>query len=189
MPSVLQVIIASTRPNRVGAPVASWIADVAREHGAFAVELVDLREVALPPMDEPAHPRLRRYEHEHTKAWSATVDRADAFLFVIPEYNFFAPPALVNAIDYLVAEWAYKPAGMVSYGGVSAGLRSAQATKQLLTALKMVPLPEAVSIPFVSQFLEDGRIVANEPMVQGARSMLDELARWEHALRDLRRPA
>jgi hypothetical protein len=37
-----------------------------------------------------------------------------AFAFVIPEYNYFPPIPLVNAIDYLVAEWTYKPAGLVS---------------------------------------------------------------------------
>jgi NAD(P)H-dependent FMN reductase len=36
--------------------------------------------VILAIFDEPAHPRLRRYEHEHTKAWSARVDAADAFV-------------------------------------------------------------------------------------------------------------
>jgi NAD(P)H-dependent FMN reductase len=190
MAPVLQVIVASTRPGRVGLPVGEWITSVAREHGAFAPELVDLKEVALPPLDEPRHPRLQQYEHDHTKAWATSVERADAFLFVIPEYNFFAPPALINALDFVLKEWAYKPAGMVSYGGVSAGLRSAQATKQLLTALKMVPIPEAVSIPFIAKHLgEDGAVEANEPMIQGAHAMLDELARWEGALRELRRGA
>lgn len=185
---LLQVIIGSTRPGRVGKPVGDWIAAYAEHHGAFEVETVDLAVVDLPMMDEPNHPRRHDYQHDHTKAFSETIEQADAFLFVIPEYNFFAPPAVVNAMNYLHTEWAYKPAGMVSYGGVSAGLRSTQALKQLLTALKIVPLPEAVSIPFVQQFIaDDGSIHPNEPMTAGATAMLDELARWESALRDLRR--
>lgn len=184
---LLQVIIASTRPGRVGLPVGTWIAEFAQSASDFEVEIVDLADVNLPNYDEPRHPRLQQYEHEHTKRWSATIERADAFLFVIPEYNFFAPPALVNALDFLFNEWAYKPAGIVSYGGVSAGLRAAQSVKQLMQSLKIVALPEAVSIPFVQQFLtEDRAIAANEPMEQGARAMLAELARWEAALRTLR---
>jgi len=187
---LLQVIIGSTRPGRVGKPVGDWIAGFAEQHGGWEVEIVDLAVVNLPMMDEPNHPRRHDYQHDHTKAFSATIDRADAFLFVIPEYNFFAPPAVVNAMNFLHTEWAYKPAGMVSYGGGSAGLRSTQALKQLLTSLKIVPVPEAVSIPFVQQFLgEDGAIHANEPMTAGAGAMLDELARWEQALRGLRRDA
>jgi NAD(P)H-dependent FMN reductase len=64
----LHVILASTRPGRAGEPIADWFVERAVAHGAFDVELVDLAEVALPFMDEPNHPRLRRYTHEHTKA-------------------------------------------------------------------------------------------------------------------------
>jgi NAD(P)H-dependent FMN reductase len=35
----LQIIIASTRPGRVGLPVAQWVEERARAHGAFDVEL------------------------------------------------------------------------------------------------------------------------------------------------------
>ncbi len=183
----LHVVVASTRPGRVGLPVGEWIYQRAVEHGGFEVEWVDLAEVDLPFYDEPEHPRLQRYQHQHTKAWSARVERADAFVFVTPEYNFGFTAPLKNAIDFLHREWAYKPAGIVSYGGVAAGTRAAQMLKQVLTTLKMTPMVEAVSIPFVKQFLdEDGRIRANETMEQAADAMLDELARWERQLRPLR---
>ena len=70
--------------------------------------LVDLADFNLPVYDEPNHPRLRQYVHDHTKAWSASVEAAAAFVFVTPEYNYFAPPALMNALDYLLHEWSYK---------------------------------------------------------------------------------
>jgi NAD(P)H-dependent FMN reductase len=90
----------------------------------FSIDLVDLKEVNLPLLDEPEHPRLQHYRHDYTKAWSATVQRADAYVFVTPEYNHGAPPVLINALDCVFVEWNYKPAGFVSYGGVSAGTRS-----------------------------------------------------------------
>jgi NAD(P)H-dependent FMN reductase len=183
----LQIIVASTRPGRVGLPVAQWIQEAVERHGGFDVELVDLAEVDLPFMDEPNHPRLQRYEHEHTRRWSATVARADAFLFVTPEYNFGMNAPLKNAIDFLHVEWQYKPVGLVSYGGVSAGTRSAQMIKQVVTTLKMVPLFEAVSIPFVTQFIDDdGKVVPNETMSSSATAMLDELVRVTAAMRPLR---
>src|SRR5580704_17667155 len=122
----LHVVIVSTRPGRAGLPVGRWFVGRAKEHGGFEIMFVDLKEVNLPLLDEPKHPRLRQYEHEHTKAWSAIVDGADAFVFVIPEYNFSVPAPFVNAVDYLSAEWAYKPASFVSYGGMSGGTRSVQ---------------------------------------------------------------
>ncbi|HET8598477.1 MAG TPA: NAD(P)H-dependent oxidoreductase, partial [Castellaniella sp.] len=120
----LQVIICSTRPGRVGPAVARWFHGFARNHGQFDVELVDLADFALPLYDEPVHPRMQQYEHDHTKRWSASVAAADAYIFVTPEYNYSAPPTLVNALDFVYKEWNYKPCGFVSYGGVSGGLRA-----------------------------------------------------------------
>jgi len=186
---LLQIVIASTRPGRVGLPVAEWFHAQATAHAGFQIELVDLAEVNLPFLDEPNHPRLRRYTQEHTKRWSATVERADAFVFVMPEYNYGFNAPLKNAIDYLHYEWQYKPVGLLSYGGVAAGTRAAQMLKQVITTLKMLPLTEAVSIPFVSQFIDDdGVLQPNETMQTAASAMLDELERLERSLRTLRQP-
>lgn len=185
--TTLMVIIASTRPGRIGLPVAEWFQERAQTHGAFEVVVADLAEINLPFMDEPAHPRLRQYTHQHTRDWSERVDAADAFAVVMPEYNYGFNAPLKNAIDYLNMEWQYKPMGFVSYGGVSAGTRAVQMLKQVVTTLKITPLNEAVSIPFVNQFLDaERKIVANEVMESAAFAMLDELQRMTFALQPLR---
>jgi NAD(P)H-dependent FMN reductase len=184
----LHVILASTRPGRAGEPIAEWFVARANAHGAFDVELIDLAEVDLPFMDEPNHPRLRRYTHDHTKAWSARVNAADAFVIVTPEYNYGFTAPLKNAIDFLHFEWQHKPVGFVSYGGVAAGTRAVQMLKQVVTTLKMLPLFEAVSIPFHTQFIDDeDRVSANEVMEQAAAAMLDELVLAEAMLAPRRR--
>jgi NAD(P)H-dependent FMN reductase len=182
----LQIFICSTRPGRVGLPVADWFTSQARIHGAFDIEVVDLAEVNLPFMDEPKHPRLQEYEHEHTKRWSKTVSRADAYAFVTPEYNYGFNAPLKNAIDYLHQEWQHKAFGCVSYGGVAAGTRAVQMLKLVLTSLKMVPLVEGVHIPFVFQHLSDGVLHSNQIMDTAAHVMLSELVRSTHALRPMR---
>lgn len=184
----LNVIICSTRPGRVGKPVGDWFFGAATEHGGFDAELVDLADMNLPVYDEPRHPRLRQYEHGHTKRWAASVASADAFVFVTPEYNFGPPPSLVNALNYVYVEWGYKPAAFVSYGGVSGGMRAVQVAKLTLTTLKMMPIVETVLIPTVPQHLdkETGAFRANEHHVGSAKAMLDELRRWAEALKPLR---
>jgi len=52
----LLIVIASTRPGRVGLPVGRWFEERARAHGRFRVTVVDLAELRLPLMDEPNHP-------------------------------------------------------------------------------------------------------------------------------------
>jgi len=183
----LRIVIASTRPGRVGLPVADWFREAATAHAGFDIEVSDLAELGLPFLDEPNHPRLRRYTKAHTRAWSATVDASDAFVFVMPEYNYGFNAPLKNAIDYLHEEWHWKPVGFVSYGGIAAGTRALQMMKLVVTSLKMVPIFEAVSIPFVATLIDDdGRFQATEVVEKAAVAMLDELVRVEAALRPLR---
>ena len=183
----LHAIICSTRPGRGGPKVADWFIERARAHGKFDVTRVDLAEVNLPMLDEPNHPMRRQYTKEHTKAWSAQVNAADAFVFVTPEYNYGPPPALVNALNYLYHEWSYKPAGFVSYGGVSGGLRSVQMTKQIVTTLKMMAIPEGVTLPLYSKSVTpEGKFEPGATPDDSVVKMLDELAKWSAALRTLR---
>jgi NAD(P)H-dependent FMN reductase len=183
----LAVITVSTREGRVGDTVGKWFEGYARSHGGFdEVELIDLKEVNLPVLNEPKHPVMKDYRFEHTKRWSALVEPADAYAFVTPEYDYFVPGALVNAIDYLSQEWSYKPAGFVGYGGISGGLRSIQAAKPLLTSVKIMPLPESVSFHFVVNNIKDGVLIPERKHEDMARLMLDELVKWAAALKPMR---
>ena len=187
MPLKLQTIICSTRPGRVGPSVGRWFAEFVKGHGKFESVLIDLADFNLPILDEPYHPIMQKYEREHTKAWSASVVAADAYAFVTPEYNYGPTPALVNALDYLYREWNYKPCGFVSYGGMAGGVRGVQASKLQVTAQKMMPMAEGVSIPVVGQFIDDKQVFTpNDPITTAATQMLDELYRWAEALKAMR---
>lgn len=188
MPLKLHTIVCSTRPTRQGPKIAAWFHQVAQAHAGFEAVLVDLADFNLPVFDEPKHPRLRDYAHDHTKAWSASVAAADAFVFVTPEYNYGPPPSFTNAVNYLVHEWAYKPAAFVSYGGASGGLRSVQMEKLLLTSVKVMPIPEGVALPMFNQHLGEDGFKPPELQDKAAVAMLTELARWGEALKGLRAP-
>ena len=56
MASKLHVIVASTRPSRLGPSVARWFEGFARAHGWLDPVLVDLADFDLPVYDEPEHP-------------------------------------------------------------------------------------------------------------------------------------
>lgn len=182
----LKIISSTVRPGRKGIFVTQWIAEKARQNGNFAVEVLDLKEIDLPLMDEAFHPRLRKYEQEHTKRWSAKIDEAEAFIFVTGEYDHNYPAPLRNALEFLYSEWCYKAAGIVSYGGVSAGTRAAKSLCGDLTSFRVVPLVEAVNIPFFSEFIQDGKLVSNEKMEKAADTMLRELLRWTKGMKQIR---
>ncbi|MCL8006620.1 NAD(P)H-dependent oxidoreductase [Gelidibacter japonicus] len=186
----LKIIIGSTRPTRKGPIVADWFLKIAKQHPDFEVELLDLKEIDLPLMDEPNHPRVQKYTKTHTKKWSKTIDSADAFVIVTPEYNFGYPATLKNALDYLSVEWSDKPMGFVSYGGISGGTRAVQELKLPVTALGMMPIPQAVNIPLFTQFINDNDVFeANETLEKSANVMLTKLQNWAKALKNMRENA
>lgn len=183
----LQIIIASTRPGRVGPAIADWFNERAVHHGGFEVDVVDLAEINLPFLDEPEPPMTGRYVQQHTRDWSARVASADAFTFVMPEYNYGFNAALKNAIDFLHHEWQYKPVGFVSYGNTSAGLRAVQMIKQVVTTLQMMPVTTSVALHYIREQLDDeGRLKPSEDRDEDAKDLLDETLRLTTALSTLR---
>ena len=110
---------------------------------------------------------------------------SDVFIFVTSEYDFNYPAPLKNALEYLVHEWGFKAAGIVSYGGVSAGTRAARSLQGDLVSLKIMPLMDAaVHIPFFTQFINDkNEMVGNDKMQDAANKMLTELVRWTKGLK------
>ena len=180
----LKIISSTVRPGRKGPLIAAWVAEKAKQNGNFSVELLDLGEIRLPMMDELHHPRLKKYEHEHTRQWSAKIEEADAFIFVTAEYDYNYPAPLRNAIEYLAHEWAYKAAGIVSYGGVSAGTRAANSLKADLATMSVVPLAMGVNFPMFSQFIsEDNVFEPNEISHKAMQDLLKEILRWTKGLK------
>jgi len=168
--------------------VGRWLIDAITPRAAeLDVELVPvaLGDLQLPFLDEEEHPSSGVYRHDHTRRWSAIADAAQGFIVVTPEYNYGMPATLKNALDYLGAEWAWKPIGFVSYGNTSAGTRSVQHAKQVVTTLRMVPLGATVAIR-ISDSVQEGRLLPDAARDAAGVALVDELTRVAHALRPLR---
>jgi NAD(P)H-dependent FMN reductase len=175
-PPQLQVIVGSTRPGRRGSAVGAWFHGLAVRHTGFRVELVELAEVGLPLLDEPHAAQHGEYVHEHTRRWSESVRSAQAYVFVVPEYNHSYNAATKNALDYLCQEWVGKPVAFVSYGGVAAGARAVHALLPVVSALGMVPLSRSVHIPFIRRAVtRDGVFEPPPGLDENAAGVLEEL--------------
>lgn len=175
----IKIIIGSTRPNRFGPHIANWLMELAAERTDATFELVDLKEVNLPFLDEPKQPSEGNYELEHTKAWAKVIDAADAFVLVHPEYNHGINPALKNAIDFLWAEWHHKPVALAGYGAEAGGARAAEQLRMVAVATKMFPLRTAFTLASYRQFVNDaGEFVPTDVHTNIANGMLDELVFW-----------
>lgn len=183
----LQIIVGSVRQGRGGLSVAEWFEDIARKDRRFGIERVDLAEINLPIMDEPNHPRLQQYTHEHTRAFSRLIQRGDAYVFVTTEYNYALPGALKNALDYLGPEWSGKPMATIGYGGISGAARAVEDLRRVAIGLRMVPLVQGVICPlFAQQRDEEGRFTGNALQTAAAADMLDALADFGAVLKSRR---
>lgn len=183
----IMIIVGSVREGRKGIAVADWVrARLAKEEG-IEIDFADLKEIALPLMDEPNHPRLGKYTKPYTIAWAERVAAADAFILVNPEYNFSYTAPVKNAFDYLSNEWRRKPIGFVAYGGASAGTRSVAALQVVVNALGLVPTQANVQIPFFAQFIDDDDVFhPNEQLEAGLDQQIAELRTLAEALAPLR---
>ncbi|RZS59674.1 NAD(P)H-dependent FMN reductase [Microcella putealis] len=180
----VMIVVGSVRPGRIGLPIAEWVRSRVEEAG-HDVDFADLKELALPFLDEPSHPIKRDYQHAHTRVWSARVDAADALIFVTPEYNHSYSPALKNAIDYLYTEWQAKPVGFVSYGGQAGGLRGVNSIEPVLSSVGLVKVPTEVALSGAAKQVQDGAFAADERQANGLDALIAQVVAYGEALRPL----
>ena len=116
----LTIIIGSTRPGRVGPTVAHWVDQFARDHGKFQSS----SSIWLTSPCRFSTNRLTRgYSNTNTNIRDAECARGIVRCLRVRDarIRLFPPATLVNAIQFLMKEWAEKPAAIVSYGGISGG--------------------------------------------------------------------
>jgi NAD(P)H-dependent FMN reductase len=189
-PPHLQIIVGSTRPGRRGTAVGTWLHRLASGQLPCSTELVELAELGLPLLDEPLPAQRGRYEQPHTKRWSELASRADAYVWVVPEYNHSFNAATKNALDFLAREWAGKPVAFVGYGGVSAGARAVQALVPVAVALGMRPLSRSVNIPGIRTAVGPDGVFRPEPgLDENAQSVLAELVSAVQPVQPVTAPA
>jgi NAD(P)H-dependent FMN reductase len=175
-PLQLAVIIGSTREGRVGDRIGRWFAEEASRRTDIEVTVLDLAAYDFPA----------RYAAEATAdvaAFTAAVDRADAFVVVTPEYNHSFPASLKQAIDYVYDEWQAKPVGVVSYGCNSYCAHAVDQLRTVFAALHAVTMRDGIALDVLdcdAVHLDDGRYT---PAIT---ALLDQLCWWGRALRDAR---
>ena len=183
LPLHLALVLGSTREGRLADTLATWLLSELRDDRRFELDLVDLRHAGLSWGwgHTPAPPP------EGVRPFPERIGRADAFLFVLPEYNHSFPAPLKVALDSVRREWQAKPAAIVSYGGVSGGLRAVEQLRLVLAELHVVSIRDGVSFHRAStQFDAEGKPRDAEGIRAALQTSLRQLAWWAQALRAAR---
>ncbi|SFI96688.1 NADPH-dependent FMN reductase [Amycolatopsis sacchari] len=191
MTNKLVIILGSVREGRFGPVVGSWLAEQARAHGGFEVEVVDLADVELPLALPAAPPKLAGAEYPRPAgmaALTAALESADAFLVVTPEYNHSYPASLKAAIDWHFTQWTAKPVAFASYGGLAGGRHAVLHLENVLTELHAVTIRDGLVFPNYFHTWQDGQPLDADAPTR-AKVVLDQLAWWADALRVAREKA
>jgi len=132
-PIFAPVILGTSRQGRMSEHAAGFVADHVAKRADIRTELIDIRNIRLPIDDAGEAIKDSRF--------SATVNEADALIFVVPEYNHSFPGLLKHVLDTNLKEYIHKAAGVC---GVSAGpfggARMIQSFLPVLRELGMVTI-------------------------------------------------
>lgn len=181
----IAIILGSTRPNRNGEAVARWVLQQANKRKDATFELIDLRQMKLPLLNEPIPPSQGRYTHTHTKRWSKIIADFDAYVLVTPEYNHGTSAVLKNALDTVYLEWNDKVAGFVGYGSVG-GARAVEHLRLVMAELQVATVRAQVGFTLDADF-KDMKVFKPKPQrTKELKVMLDQVIRWGGAFRAMR---
>lgn len=182
----IALIIGSTRPTRFADKPTQWMLKQAHARDDMEVELVDLRDYALPFFAEKASNLWMPSEDPAAIRWQQTIARFDGYIFVVAEYNRSITGALKNALDQAYVEWNRKPFTAIGYGGLGAA-RAIEHLRLIGIELQMVPTRSAVHIGG-GDFMAVSPMGTNKPiedieanLLPAAKAALDDLVWWAKA--------
>jgi len=177
MARYVAVVVGSLRKGSFNRMTAQALMELAPD--TLKLEIEEIRELPLYDQDLDASPPAEWV------AFKERIARADAVLFITPEYNRSVPGVLKNAIDvasrpYGQSAWNGKPAGVISVSpGAIGGFGANHHLRQSLVFLNMPAMqqPEAYIGNCASLFDENGKLT-NEGTRKFLKGFLHAFAAW-----------
>jgi chromate reductase len=171
------VFVGSLRIDSINRKVANALAQLAPS--SLKLELVEIGELPLYNQDA---------EHDPPQAWTklrGRIRKADAVLFVTPEYNRSVPAPLKNAVDvgsrpYGQSAWNGKPGAVVSASpGVIGAFGANHHLRQSLVFLNVPAMqqPEAY-IGGADKLFDAGGKLVNEEARKFFQQFMQAFAEW-----------
>lgn len=178
------VFYGSYRRDRQGIRLADYCVRQLKERGA-EVELIDAQAVDLPMLDRMYKEYPKGEAPEALETLAGKIRSADAFLFVVGEYNWSVQPGLKNLTDHFLEEWFWRPAAIASYSaGRFAGVRAALAWRDILGEMGMVVVSSTIAVGPMKDTLDEDA----QPTGDGGKALekqfprfADDLAWWTAA--------
>jgi NAD(P)H-dependent FMN reductase len=170
----IPVVLGSAREGRESEKVAHYIVSVLSERDDVSTELVDVRDHVKDAITLPAWAEVGA-DSKHT-AWKEIIEKSNALMLIVPEYNHGYPGELKLLLDSLGPHYKGLVVGLVGVSsGTLGGARVIEHIKPVLIELYMTPIKESIMIPHVKNaFDEDGNI-KEESTTEYVNKIMDEI--------------
>lgn len=170
------IIPGSVRPNSINHVVIPYVEKELAAHSDVEVTVASLDDIRLPFYDAPTPPSAEGFEatDDKVKAWTEKVGAADAYVFVVPEYNHSMSAIQKNAIDWVFKEWNGKKAAVVTYNWYD-DKHAVDTLRAVLPIVKLEMVEPIAGLKFGADLMPDGSILDEAAMVAKIHAAIEAL--------------
>ena len=171
----ITIVSGTKRLGRKTPKVGAYLEKLFKEHPEVQeVNLLDVATYDFPVMEE------RRGRLDNPPAgldeFGEALDRADAIVFISPEYNGSYAGAFKNTIDYFRKEFERKPIGVVTVSdGRLGGVNASHDLQKLILALGGYAMPKKLMVSNVGRVFDDNGEVVDKKKKKSAPAFAAEL--------------
>lgn len=172
------VIPGSVRPTSVNHKVLPYVEAELKSRDGIDVEVATLEDIQLPFFDAPMPPSAEGFEatDPKVKAWTTKVGSADAYVFVVPEYNHSMSAIQKNALDWVFKEWNGKKAAVVTYNWYD-HKNAVDTIKAVFPIVKLELVEPVAGLKFGAEIAPDGSgtIIDEQALKEKVKTTIDAL--------------
>jgi NAD(P)H-dependent FMN reductase len=175
-PLFIPVILGTPRQGRRSENAAQLVFAETKKRAGVETELIDIRSLKM-RFDDAG-------EEMKDPAFSATVERADGLILVVPEYNHGYPGLLKHALDMNLKEYIHKAVGLCGVSaGAFGGTRVIENLLPVMRELGLVTTFTDVNFANVQKLFNEKGELLDEKFVGRVNAFLDELLWMSRVLR------
>ena len=175
-PLFIPIILGTARQGRKSEHVARFVFEQTKKRADVETELIDVRELPM-RLDDAG-------EQMKDPAFSATIERCDGIILIVPEYNHGYPGLLKHALDMNLKEYIHKAVGIC---GVSAGpfggARVIEGLLPVMRELGLVTIFEDVNFGKVGTLFDEQGNLIDQSFLGRVDKFLNELIWMARVLR------
>ena len=165
----IPVILGTVRQGRMSEAIAHFIFQQVRQQNGIETELIDIRALPIPVDDAGSEAKI--------PAFSATMQRADGYVIVVPEYNHTYPGLLKHVLDLNYKEYLHKAVGVCAVSaGPFGGVRAVEALLPSFKAFGLSTIVTDLNFSHVNEIVDHaGQVIDQDTYVRRFQRFIQEL--------------